>query len=159
MKNNRLLIVDDEQQIRAMLEQFFTELGYLVMTAGSGKEALEKFMKYKFDCVISDIVMPEMDGLALLKRVKEKSPGTLFFLITGYGTIENAVQGMKDGAYDFISKPFKLEDMKMRVERALLSKNLENSVKKMSGILWAFIISIPIWLILGIVLGMIWKKN
>ena len=159
MKNNRLLIVDDEQQIRAMLEQFFTEMGYLVMTAGSGKEALERIMKYKFDCVISDIVMPEMDGLALLKRVKEKSPGILFFLITGYGTIDNAVQGMKDGAYDFITKPFQLEDMKMKVERALLSKNLENSVKKMSGILWALIISIPIWLILGILVGMVWKRN
>jgi two-component system response regulator PilR (NtrC family) len=159
MRKNRLLIVDDERQIREMLEQFFTELGYMVMTAASGKEALERFMKYKFDCVISDLVMPEMDGLALLKQVKEKSPGTLFFLITGYGTIENAVQGMKDGAYDFIAKPFRLEDMKMRVERALLSRNLETSVKKMSGILWAFIISIPVWLILGILLGLVWKKN
>ncbi len=159
MRKNRLLIVDDEQQIRAMLEQFFKELGYMVMTAGSGKEAIERFLKYKFDCIISDLVMPEMDGLALLRQVKEKSPGTLFFLITGYGTIENAVQGMKDGAYDFIAKPFRLEDMKMRVERALLAKNLENSVKKMSGILWAFIISIPIWLILGILLGMVWKRN
>ena len=70
MRKNRLLIVDDERQIREMLEQFFTELGYMVMTAASGKEALERFMKYKFDCVISDLVMPEMDGLALLKQVK-----------------------------------------------------------------------------------------
>jgi len=159
MNKNRLLIVDDEKQIRSMLEQFFTELGYQVMTAASGQEALDCFTKYKFDGVISDLVMPEMDGLTLLKRVNEQRPGTVFFLITGYGTIENAVQGMKDGAYDFIAKPFRLEDMKMRVERALLSKSLEKSVKKMSGILWAFIISIPLWLILGIILGMVWKRN
>ena len=153
----RFLIVDDEQPIREMLQQFFTKLGYRVMTAESGEDALEKFMTYKFDCVISDLVMPDMDGLALLKKVKERRPGTSFFLITGYATIENAVQGMKEGAYDFFTKPFQLEDMKIRIERALLSKHLEKSVKRMSGILWALIISIPIWLILGIFLGMIWK--
>ena len=158
MEGYRFLIVDDDQQIREMLQQFFTKMGYLVMTAETGKDGLEKFMEHTFDCVISDLVMPEMDGLALLKRVKERSPQTLFFLITGYGTIENAVQGIKEGAHDFITKPFLLEDMKIRVERALRSKILEKSVKKMSGMLWAVIISIPLWLILGIVLGIVWRR-
>jgi two-component system response regulator PilR (NtrC family) len=157
MEKYRLLIVDDDRQIRDMLKQFFEKLGYMVVAAETGEDALEKFIEDEFDCVISDLVMPDMDGLALLKKVKERAPATLFFLITGYGTIENAVQGMKEGAYDFVTKPFQLEDMKIRVERALRSKNLEKSVKKMTGILWALIISIPLWLVLGIVLGFVWK--
>jgi two-component system, NtrC family, response regulator PilR len=158
MDGYRILIVDDDQQIREMLQQFFTKMGYLVMTAEMGKDGLEKFMEHPFDCVISDLVMPDMDGLALLKRVKERSPKTLFFLITGYGTVENAVQGIKEGAHDFITKPFLLEDLKIRVERALRSQILEKSVKKMTGMLWAVMISIPLWLILGIVLGIVWKR-
>jgi two-component system, NtrC family, response regulator PilR len=157
MEKFRLMIVDDDRQIREMLQQFFEKLGYMVVTAESGEDALEKFIKFEFDCVISDLVMPDMDGLALLKKVKERAPSALFFLITGYGTIENAVQGMKEGAYDFITKPFQLEDMKIRLERALRSKTLEKSVKKMTGILWAVMISIPLWLVLGIVLGLVWK--
>jgi two-component system, NtrC family, response regulator PilR len=157
MEKFRLLIVDDDREIREMLQQFFERLGYMVVTAESGAAALEKFITYEFDCVISDLVMPDMDGLALLKKVKERAPAALFFLITGYGTIANAVQGMKEGAHDFITKPFQLEDMKIRVERALRTKTLEKSVKKMTGILWALIISLPIWLVLGIVLGLVWK--
>lgn len=159
MERYRLLIVDDDQQIGKMLQQFFAGLGYGVETAQSGEEALEELTKHAFHCVISDLVMPQMGGLELLRRVKERSPGTLFFLITGYGTIENAVQGMKEGAHDFITKPFQLEDVKIRVERALLSKSLEKSMKKMTGILWALILSIPLWLVLGIVLGIVWKRN
>jgi two-component system, NtrC family, response regulator PilR len=159
MEKYRLLIVDDDLQIRGMLEKFFLTLAYTVETAETGREGLEKFMKHPFDCVISDLVMPDVDGLALLKKIKEISPGTLFFLITGYGTIENAVQGMKDGAHDFITKPFHLEDLRIRVERALLSRNLQKSVNRMTGMLWAVIISIPVWLVLGILLGIVWKRN
>ncbi len=159
MEKNRILIVDDDQQIGKMLQQFFTKLGYGVMTAESGEEALEKLTMHAFHCVISDLVMPDMGGLALLKKVKERWPGTLFLLITGYGTIENAVQGIKEGAHDFITKPFQLEDLKIRVERALLSKNLEKSVKRMTGMVWAVIFSIPLWLVLGILLGIVWKGH
>jgi DNA-binding NtrC family response regulator len=155
----RFLIVDDDPQVRGLLEKFFLQLGYTVETAGNGEEGLQKFMKDPFDGVISDLVMPDGDGLALLKKVKEIRPGTLFFLITGYGTVENAVQGMKEGADDFIPKPFHLEDLRMRVERALLSRNLQRSVKRMTGILWAIILSIPLWLVLGILLGIVWKRN
>ena len=159
MKRYRLLIVDDDQDIREMLQQFFAKLGYEVVTAKNGEEALQELTKDDFHCVISDLVMPELDGLALLKKVKERRPGTLFFLITGYGSIEKAVQGMKDGAHDFITKPFRLEDIKIRIERALLSKDLENSVKKMTGMVWALIFSIPLWLVLGIVLAIVWKRH
>jgi DNA-binding NtrC family response regulator len=155
----RFLIVDDDPQVRDLLEKFFLRLGYTVETAGNGEEGLQKFRKDPFDGVISDLVMPDGDGLALLKKVKEIRPGTLFFLITGYGTVENAVQGMKEGADDFIPKPFHLEDLRMRLERALLSRNLQRSVKRMTGILWAVILSIPLWLVLGILLGIVWKRN
>ena len=82
----------------------------------------------------------------------------LFFLITGYPTLETAVDAIKNGAYDYVVKPFNLEDLKFKVERALLNRRLKESLKKTSGMLWALLISVPIWLILGIVLGIIWKR-
>jgi len=159
VKKYRFLVADDEPQLRDLLEKFFLALGYEVETAENGEEALEKFRKRPFDGVISDLVMPRLDGLALLKEVREIHPGTLFFLITGYGTVENAVQGMKEGANDFIAKPFQLDDLKIRVERAILSQNLQKSVKRMTGLFWGVIISIPLWLILGILLGIVWRAK
>ena len=64
---------------------------------------------------------------------------------------------MKEGAYDYVTKPFKFDDIKIRLERAYHARNLENSLKKMNGIMWGLIISIPVWLILGIILGFVWK--
>jgi DNA-binding NtrC family response regulator len=81
-----------------------------------------------------------------------------FFLITGFPTLETAIDAIKNGAYDYVVKPFNIEDLKFKVERALLNKELQRSLKKTSGMLWALLISVPIWLILGIVLGIIWKR-
>jgi two-component system response regulator AtoC len=153
-----ILIVDDDELIRSMLTGFFAQLEYEVTTAGNGEDALSKYVPGKFDLVISDLMMPDMDGLTLLKRLTAIDNRVLFFLITGYPTLETAVDAIKNGAYDYVVKPFNLEDLKFKVERALLNRRLKESLKKTSGMLWALLISVPIWLILGIVLGIIWKR-
>jgi two-component system response regulator AtoC len=153
-----ILIVDDDELILSMLTGFFAQLEFEVTTASNGEDALSKYVPGKFDLVISDLMMPDVDGLSLLKRLTTIDNRVLFFLITGYPTLETAVDAIKNGAYDYVVKPFNLEDLKFKVERALLNRRLKESLKKTSGMLWALLISVPIWLILGIVLGIIWKR-
>jgi len=157
METKRILIVDDDELIRKFLLDFFVDLKFEVVTAENGTDALQKFVPQNFDIVISDLMMPDMTGIELLKELIARDEKVLFFLITGYPTLETAVEAIKNGAYDYIVKPFNLEDLRIKVERAIMTKQLKSSLKNVSGILWALIISVPIWIILGIVLGFVWK--
>ena len=80
-----------------------------------------------------------------------------FLMITGFPNIDSAVNAIKEGAYDYVTKPFHMEDIRIKVERLIDAKKAKKALKKMTGIFWALIISIPVWLILGIILGIIWK--
>jgi DNA-binding NtrC family response regulator len=153
----RILIVDDDEQIRKLLVEYFRNLGYEVRFATNGAEALGKLSQNDIDCIISDLIMPDMDGLELLKQVRAQDSKIPFLLVTGYPTIETAIEVMKQGAYDYIAKPLQLEDVRIKVERALHTKKLERSIKRLTGIAWAIIISIPIWLLLGIIFGKVWR--
>jgi DNA-binding NtrC family response regulator len=155
----RILIVDDDEAIRELLKDFFQGLGYEIITAANGSEAFTMISRHNFDCIISDHVMPDMNGLEFLERLRDTKKKVPFLMITGYPTIETAVEVMKRGGYDYITKPLQLEDVRIKVERALHTKGLEKSLKKLSGIAWAILISIPIWLILGIILGKIWRNS
>ncbi|HVN97897.1 MAG TPA: response regulator [Syntrophorhabdaceae bacterium] len=159
MEKRSILIVDDDEMIRNLLMDFLHDLGYEVVSADSGGDALKKFAPETYDLVISDLVMPDINGIELLKELLKKDSQLLFFLITGYPTLETAVQAIKAGAYDYIVKPFNFDDLRIKVERALMTRHLKSSLKKLSGVLWAVIISVPIWIILGIVLGIVWKHH
>lgn len=158
METKSILIVDDDELIRKFLLDFFMDLKFEVVTAENGTDALKKFSPQTFDLVISDLMMPDMTGIELLKELIARDEKVLFFLITGYPTLETAVEAIKNGAYDYIVKPFNLEDLRIKVERAIMTRQLKSSLKNVSGILWALIISIPIWIILGIVFGFVWKR-
>ncbi|MHB9155407.1 MAG: response regulator [Endomicrobiales bacterium] len=121
----RILVVDDEQGIRDMLRSELSAMGYSVETAPNGENALEKIEQSKFDIVISDIKMPKFDGLQVLEAVKKTSPETEVIMITGYATVENSVQAMKNGAYDFLQKPFNLEELGALIEKALEKSELK----------------------------------
>ncbi len=153
----RILIVDDDEQIRKLLVEYFQQLGYEVKFAANGAEALGKLSQNDIDCIISDLVMPDMDGLELLKQIRSQNLKIPFLIITGYPTIETAIEVIKHGAYDYIAKPVQLDEVRIKVERALHTKKLERSIKRLTGIAWAIIISIPIWIILGIILGKVWR--
>ena len=105
--NPTVLIVDDQESIRHALSKMLTKEGYEVLLAGEGEEALETLRKKKVNVILSDLKMPKMDGVQLLKTSKLIKPEVEVILITAHGTIEKAVSAMKDGAYDFITKPFK----------------------------------------------------
>jgi two-component system response regulator PilR (NtrC family) len=129
----RILVVDDEESIREFLEIMLKKEGYEITLAEDGLKAKEILVKKSFDMIISDLQMPNMTGLELLKHVKESYPDLVFMMITAFGTTETAVEAMKMGAYDYLTKPFKIDEVRLNILNALRSKNLEvenRSLKK-----------------------------
>ena len=120
----RLLIVDDEKNIRRNLATFFESLSHEVSAVDSGADALKLLMEKSFDLVLTDFRMAEMTGLDLLRDIKKRFPETLVILMTAYATVESAVAAMKAGAYDYVTKPFTLEQIQHTVERALQMQGL-----------------------------------
>lgn len=149
----RVLIVDDEEEIRNILAEFLTTMNFEVVTAIDGHDALYNLQKSNFDLVISDLVMPNMDGLELLKKVLDIDDKIVFVMITGHPTVQTAVEAIKAGAYDYITKPFRFDDVQLRINRAFEKKVLSDRLKNSRGFAWALLLSIPIWLILGILLA------
>ncbi len=121
---NSIMIVDDEASVRTSLEKVLSRAGYVTRSAESGSDALRQLARRPADLVLSDLKMPDVDGLELLRKVRKKYPKMEVVLLTGYGTVEKAVEAMKDGAYDFITKPFKRAVLLKIVERALERRNL-----------------------------------
>ena len=120
-----ILIVDDEEPILQMLSEFLgEEEGYLVDTAQDGEESLELLKKRHFDIALLDIRMPKMDGHTLLKRAKELRSETDFIIMTGYGTIESAVEMMKLGAVDYLTKPFNLDHISIVLRKTVERRTL-----------------------------------
>ena len=120
----RILVVDDERSMQEFLEILLRREGYDVVAASSAEEALLALESDEFDLVISDIRMPGMSGLELLDRVREVSPETLVILITAHGSTESAVEAMKHGAYDYLTKPCRVDEIRLVVDKALEKKTL-----------------------------------
>ncbi len=152
-KIGRVMVVDDEESIREVLSNYLESLGYEVQTASDGQDALGKFEAGAYDLIVSDLLMPVIDGLELLRKVREKDRDVIFLMITGYPSIETAVEAIKKGAYDYITKPFHMEDVRIRIERSFEKKNLRDRLSTIQGFVWALLFSIPVWLILGIILA------
>ncbi len=141
MIKEKILIVDDEEGIRELLSDFFRTEGYLCDTAKDGAEALEKFRNNGYDLIISDIRMPVMGGLELLKNIKKVDDLTAVIMITAVKDVNTAIEALTMGAYGYVIKPFKLQEVLINVERALekrriiieninYQKNLEEMVEK-----------------------------
>ncbi|MDX8398031.1 MAG: response regulator [Mariprofundaceae bacterium] len=118
MKGIRLLIVEDDLALAALLNEYLLEAGYTISLCHRGDKAVELLKKEHFDLVLTDIVMPGADGLTVLEQAKSNSAKTLVILMTGYSAIEDALQAIKKGAYDFVSKPFQLPEIRVRIDNA-----------------------------------------
>ena len=121
---NKILIVDDEQSMRDFLATKLKKEGHDVMTAENGAEALKAVQAEIFDLVITDDIMPGLDGIGVLKMIKEFSADTIVIMITAFATKETAVEAMKLGAYDYITKPFKIDEIKLIIEKAIEKRHL-----------------------------------
>jgi response regulator RpfG family c-di-GMP phosphodiesterase len=121
----RVLVVDDEKVIREILSDFLTMEGYVVRTVENGEVALQELERRSYNLVISDLKMPGMGGLELLEHIGELKQNVLTVIMTGFGTVETAIEAMKKGAYDYILKPFKIEEVVHIVERGLDRQRLQ----------------------------------
>ena len=118
----QILVVDDEPGMRQVLETAFQDQGLAVTTASNGDKAIELIQAIPFDVIITDLKMPGRDGLAVLRAAKAISVDTQVLMITAYGTVETAVEAMRLGAQDFVTKPFKLAEIELKVDKLLRAK-------------------------------------
>ncbi|MEZ6190442.1 MAG: response regulator [Phycisphaerales bacterium] len=114
-----ILIVEDEEVLRQSLGELLTDEGYDVHQAGDGKLAYDFILKQPVDLILTDIRMPNMDGIELLGKLQQTAPQTPVIILTAYGTVESAVAAMRAGAYDYLLKPVNFDDVLLKVERAI----------------------------------------
>ncbi len=119
MTNQCVLVVDDETKMRRLLEIMLRQMGYEVLQAGDGRQALEILQEQVVDLIITDLRMPELDGIGLLRQLRARNNDISVIVVTAYGTVESAVEAMKYGACDYIVRPFELEAVEAAVKRAL----------------------------------------
>lgn len=129
----RLLLAEDDEALASLLEEYLLEANYDVTVFRRGDSALEALKQDHFDLVLTDIVMPGADGLTLLRHVHDNPSDTLVMLMTGYSGIENALHAVEQGAYDFVSKPFQLPEIRVRLDNAARYQQLLRSWKELSG--------------------------
>jgi DNA-binding NtrC family response regulator len=114
----RILIVDDNKELREILQEYLADDADSVSGATNGKEAIEKHEQDRFDLIITDLMMPEITGMELIKRIRTRDDMTEFIIITGYASLDSAMEAVKIGAFDYIVKPFRMEELKVVVKNA-----------------------------------------
>lgn len=122
MGGAKILVIDDEAIVRASCERVLSPEGYSVVVVPGGADALECLSREHFDLVLSDLKMPDMDGLEVLRSIKERWPQTAVVLVTGYGSDPTALQAIQDGASEYLEKPFTPEDIVRVVKKVLARK-------------------------------------
>ena len=130
---NSILIVDDEKIVRESLFHWFEDEGYEIDTAEDAEKALQKFEKGKFDLILLDMKMPGMSGLELLPKLKQIDSDCFVILITAFASVPSAIQALKDGAYDYVTKPVDPDELSHLVENALEQKNLKSENEELKS--------------------------
>ncbi len=128
IKSEHILVIDDDRQVREALKEAIRRLGYEVTLSDNGKEALSKIRNQDFSLVITDMKMPSMTGLELLKEIKQIKPALPVLVITAFGTIENAVDTMKEGAIDYLLKPFSFDKLKKAIDSNIRKEKFHKSI-------------------------------
>jgi len=133
MSKLRLLIAEDDEALAALLEEYLSEGEYDISLCHRGDDALEKIKQEHFDIVLTDVVMPGADGLTVLAEANDDPIRTLVILMTGYSGIEDALHAVEQGAYDFVSKPFQLPEIRVRLDNAARYQTLLRRFQAVSG--------------------------
>jgi len=129
----KVLVVDDQKNMRATTAMLLREAGHVVAEAEDGAAAVQRVRQEAFDVVLTDLRMPGLDGMEVLRHVRAASPETQVIVMTAYGTIESAVEAVRQGAHDYVSKPFQSEELLLRVARALETRRLRGTVTLLAG--------------------------
>ena len=125
----KILVVDDEKSMCDFMEIMLSKEGYEVETTVSGSEAIQRTSSSKYDLIIADLMMPEMSGLDLLKKIKKGRPNQDMIVMTAFASVDTAIEAMREGALDYITKPFKVDEIKLVIEKSVSRQKLteENS--------------------------------
>src|SRR6201995_1286584 len=126
---SNILIIDDEKAIRKTLSEILSYEGYKIDEAGDGEEGIRKFRDKEYDVILCDIKMPKMDGIEFLDKAKEMNPDIPIIMISGHGTIETAVEAVKKGAFDYVSKPPDLNRLLITIRNAIDRNSLSKEAK------------------------------
>ena len=133
MLSDKILVIDDEARMCDSLKLLLKNSGFEVQTSNSGHEAMEYLGKNTFDLVFLDLVMPDMDGFQVMDYINRQHPDTMVIIITGYASMESALKALRNGAYDYIRKPFEPEELLTRAKNALDQKKLRHEVHSING--------------------------
>ena len=145
-------VVDDESPVREVLEAMLQQMGHTSRMFADGTSLLSAYQRGQVDLVISDMRMPGMDGLSLLRALREKDRQAVVILLTGYPSIQDGVEAIRLGAADYLTKPFRMEEINLRILRALESRDLNQQLRRSRILAWLLIGSLPFWFVLGLVL-------
>ena len=121
-EKQHILVVDDEESSRIGLSKILTKSGYDVLTAEDGTQALEQLAKLKCDLVITDMKMPRMDGIQLLRKIKDQNPDIGVIIVTAYGEVDSYLEAMNLGAFEYLNKPIKIDELKKVITKVLEEK-------------------------------------
>lgn len=131
MASEKILIIDDDAEIRSTLSKILSRKGYQTDEASSGEEAIEKAKSQNFDIALLDLMMPTVSGMDVLVELRKIKPKTKIIMLTGFATIDTAVLAIKKGASDYISKPFKIDDLDVTIKRVLEEGRFETGMKNL----------------------------
>ena len=135
MSAGNLLVVDDDQNLIELIGLKLKAEGYEVTTAGTGQEAVQAAKAAIFDLCIVDLRLADQDGISLMRELHSINPGMRVIILTGYGTVESAVQAMQEGAYSYLSKPFNTQELLLQISRALENRRLNSEIQRLKGLL------------------------
>ena len=156
-KEPKILVIDDDRNLTDNLVEYLTKLDYQAFPAYGGSEGLTKFEQDNFQVVITDLKMPDMDGMELLEKMKKLDNDAIVIILTGYGSIESSVAAVKKGVYDYISKPLEFKEIELIVNRALDKHTIFSQMRMFRWMLYLLLLSIPLWILSGMFLISAWK--
>ena len=149
----KVLVVDDDPDVRDVLTETQKRLGYKARAAENGRVGLEAFRKDAFSVVVTDMRMPEMDGLSMLKEIKKADSKVSVVVVTGYPSVDSAVESLVEGADYYLVKPINLNDFEAKIKKALEKRKMQKALASMKTANWVMVLLIPLWIILGILLS------
>ena len=145
-----ILIVDDEESILEIMAETMTRWGYNPITANSSEDAIAKASTTPIDLLLTDFRLPAKNGIDLIKDIKTVDPATKAIMFTGYAGVDSAVDAFKAGVSDYLVKPVDLAELHQKIEKELKEKRASGSFRTLKSLNWGMLISVPIWLLLGL---------
>ncbi len=153
-RNTRILMVDNDWEFARFVSEQMTGMGYLIETAGNGLEGLALFRSGEFPVVLAGLHTPGMNGIELLRNIKQTDRRAAVVIVAGFGTVDQAMSAFKNGAYDYILKPIAPARLISTVERAIEQRCLAKQVRTLRRLTLGLVVSIPFWIVGGIILAL-----